>query len=264
MISTRGWFPFECHGAGTNLSAKKTGFYFFFFPPFNGRCTFFLFYVEVVGKPQIHWICFNKQCVCSFQPDGCRVAEPKPGDPQECHGGKPGTNETPSLGKAGARRFLPSRCPRADAAAAGDSRGQASVFPAGSPPAPYLPAAFPDGLTCRKIQRQGSCCKRNAKGRAPGAAARLPGLGACAGMDLGTEIWTTTSVGEGTIHGHTHPSQPSSSLSLQGCSKEMGFGDPTAVWGFASLVTVWCHITRCHQALLAGHRWQGHVQRGLR
>lgn len=31
MISTRGWFPFECHGAGTNLSAKKTGFYFFFF-----------------------------------------------------------------------------------------------------------------------------------------------------------------------------------------------------------------------------------------
>lgn len=67
--------------------------------------------------------------------------------------------------------------------------GQESVFPGpGSPPAPYLPAAFPDGLTGRKIQRQGSCCKANAKGRAPGAAARLPVLGAGAGMDLGAEI----------------------------------------------------------------------------
>lgn len=51
---------------------------------------------------------------------------------------------------------------------------RASSPAAGSPPAPYLPAAFPDGLTCRKTQRQGSCCKPNAEGRAPGASAPLP------------------------------------------------------------------------------------------
>lgn len=177
---------------------------------FNGRCTFFFFYVEVVGKPQSHWVCFSSRWGCSFQPDGCRVGEPRSGDPQDGQEGKPGTNEAPFLGKAGARHFLPSRCPRADAAAAGDSQRAGERLP--SSPAPYLPAAFPDGLTCRKIQRQGSCGKPSAKGRALGAAARLLVLGAHSRMDLGTEIWVTTSVLTARDHPRSHRPFPAQQL----------------------------------------------------
>lgn len=59
------------------------------------------------------------------------------GTPRSGHGGKPGTNEPPFLGKAGARHFLPSRCPRADAAAAGDSRRAGERLP--RPLAPHQP-----------------------------------------------------------------------------------------------------------------------------
>lgn len=83
----------------------------------------------------------------------------------------------------------------ADAAAAGDSRraGEPSSPVAGSPPAPYLPPAFPDELTRRERQRQpGPLLQAKCQGKNAGDSSPAPR--ACSGLDLGAEIQATTSV----------------------------------------------------------------------
>ena len=82
----------------------------------------------------------------------------------------------------------------ADAAAAGDSRraGEPSSPAAGSPPAPYLPRAFPDELTRRERQRQPRLPLRaKRQGKSTGRCSPAPRT--CFGLDLGTEIQTPAS-----------------------------------------------------------------------
>lgn len=118
---------------------------------------------------------------------------PNPGTPKSRLRGKPGTNDPPFFRKAGERRFLPrADVTAADAAAAGDSRraGEPSSPAAGSPPASYLPRAFPDELTHRERHRQplqqAKCQGKSGGGSSPAPSAR-------SGSDLGTEIQAATS-----------------------------------------------------------------------
>lgn len=133
MISSGGWFSFECHEAGTNLSAGKTGFWFWFY---------LVFFFLLMGDALFSFSMWkfqesHKATGCASTARGAAPSSlvaagrvsPSPGTPRNGQGGKPGTTEAPFLGKAGARRFLPSRCPRADAAAAGDSQRAGERLP---------------------------------------------------------------------------------------------------------------------------------------
>lgn len=112
--------------------------------------------------------------------------------PGQLRGGWPQVQGPPRVGAEGSRAQtnpLSSERPvsdascradvtTADAAAAGDSwrAGEPSSPVAGSPPAPYLPRAFPDELMRRERQRQpGSLLQQNAKGRTPGGYSPTPG-----------------------------------------------------------------------------------------
>lgn len=226
MISSRGRFPFECHEAGTNLSARKTGFYFFFFLLMEDAFFFFSL-----------WKSYE-----SCKTSGSASRQRRPGEmllpalgqgsegPGQLRGEWPQVQGPPRASAEGSwvqtnplsseRPVSDASCladvTTADAAAAGDSRraGEPSSPVAGSPPAPYLPCAFPGELTRRERQRQpGSLLQQNAKGRTPGATARLLEL-LWAGFrhrDSSHHVHAR-SQGDGTIRGHTDPSQPSSSL----------------------------------------------------
>lgn len=140
MISSRGWFPFECHEAGTNLSARKTGFWFWFcifFFLLMGDALFSFSMWKLRGSHKAAGCASTARGAAPCSPMAAGRVSPSAGTPRNGQGGKPGTSEAPFLGKAGARCFLPSRCPRADAAAAGDSQRAGEHLP--RPLAPHQP-----------------------------------------------------------------------------------------------------------------------------
>lgn len=210
--------------------------------------------MEVVGKPQSHWICFNNRRGCSFQPDGCRVAEP--GDPQEWSRRETRHQRRPFPGKGWRRAFPAEQMSpgRADAAAEGDSRRAGERLPCWLPISPLSPSCIPPWINVQENPAPGLLLQEKCQGKSAGGCSLAAVLGAWDGVDLGAEIWAVLAARAastaGTICSHTDPSQPSSSLSLQGCSKQTGIADPTGFY----IPAGWEHLaTRCHQALLVGH-----------
>lgn len=139
MISSRGWFPFECHEAGTNLSARKTGFLFSF--NVRGSCA-------KATKPLGLLPGGDGREGCSFQPSakeargwGGSVAQ-RPGDPRERARREASRKRTPFLQK-GWQAALPAEqmSPRRMQLRQAIAGRQASRLP--RPLAPHQPLISP-------------------------------------------------------------------------------------------------------------------------
>lgn len=113
------------------------GFGFVFFFLLMGDALFSFSMWKLRGSHKAAGCASTARGAAPSSPMAAGRVSPSAGTPRNGQGGKPGTTEAPFLGKAGARRFLPSRCPRADAAAAGDSQRAGERLP--RPLAPHQP-----------------------------------------------------------------------------------------------------------------------------
>lgn len=138
--------------------------------------------------------------------------------------------------------------------------GQASVFPGRwLPTSPLSPYCIPRWINVQENPAPGLLLQAKCQGKSAGGC-RLA-LGAGSGMDLGTEIWATTSMLAARAGRWDHPGSQRSLPALH-LPVPAGMLQANGGWGPHQSRVGLCipaarerPATRCPQALLVGHRW---------